>query len=898
MEESELIQERKKKAIKFFKDNYNVVSYVVLAIVVWIAVKIRTSNLGGLKDITTGTWTLGPDLDPFLFLRWAKYIVENGSLMANDVMRYVPLGFDTSKELVLHSYLIAWFHKIAVIFGSESVTHSAVLYPAFMFALAMIAFFFMTRLIFSRSFDKKFASAVALIATFFLSVIPAILPRTIAGIPEKEASGLAFLFLSFYLYLASWNSEKNLNKYLLAGLAGLATAGMALVWGGYIYVTISITLATLIAFFLGKVDKKRTISYSLWILVFILVFLGMSNRTGLSNLVASTSVGPSIFLFFVLVVDQLVFGTKLKEKVADYGFFKIPRPVASFVMSLVIGVVLFSIFFGPSTIFSKIGDLKNQLVSPSSDRLGVTVAENRQPYFSEWESNFGPHVRGVALTFWLFFIGSVHLFYLAVLKIGKSRVKFTIAYVAVLVSLVFSRYSSAGTLNGTNFASLVFYALGPLILLFVLGHHLWNCKSEESKEKLREIDFNLVFLLAFFVISLLSARSAVRLIMMLVPSASIIVAYIAVVLPVHSLRIKDSLRRNVFVVISAIVVIAVLFAGYAFYQGISAGAPNNVPSSYTQQWQKAMSWVRENTSEDAVFGHWWDYGYWVQTIGERATVLDGGNARPYWNHLMGRYALTGPNERDALDFLYAHNTTHFLIDSTDIGKYSAFSSIGSDASYDRASYIPSFLRDNSQTQEKKNSTVFVYSGGAGLDGDIVYEENGSRIFLPSGKAGLGAILVEMGPGNKIISNPRGIFVYEGRQYNIPFRYAYDDELKDFGFGLNASIFLMPKADQNSGGGVTIEQQGALLYLSERVAHSQLAKLYLYKQEPEGFVLAHSEDDFVVASMKSQGVPVSNDLVYFGGVRGPIRIWEIDYPSDIEYKQEFVDTYYPEELIRT
>src|SRR3990172_10160255 len=106
-----------------------------------------------------------------------------------------------------------------------------------------------------------------------------------------------------------------------------------------------------------------------------------------------------------------------------------------------------------------------------------------------------------------------------------------------------------------------------------------------------------------------------------------------------------------------------------------------------------MTWVRENTERNTVFGHWWDYGYWVQSIGERATVLDGGNAISYWNHMMGRYALTGTNETEALEFLYAHNTTHFLIDSTDIGKYPAFSSIGSDENYDRRSWISPFLKD-------------------------------------------------------------------------------------------------------------------------------------------------------------------------------------------------------------
>src|SRR3989344_7632310 len=155
--DEELIKERKEKVVKFLKTNYNWVAYIALAMIIWISVRIRTRNLPGLRDISTGTWTLGPDLDPFLFLRWMKYIVENGSLFAVDTMRYVPLGFQTKKELLLHPYMMAWFHKyIASVFlGTESVTHSAVLYPVFFFAITVIAFFLFVRKIFVDSMGER-----------------------------------------------------------------------------------------------------------------------------------------------------------------------------------------------------------------------------------------------------------------------------------------------------------------------------------------------------------------------------------------------------------------------------------------------------------------------------------------------------------------------------------------------------------------------------------------------------------------------------------------------------------------------------------------------------------------------------------------------------------------------
>src|SRR3989338_6152904 len=246
-------------------------------------------------------------------------------------------------------------------------------------------------------------------------------------------------------------------------------------------------------------------------------------------------------------------------------------------------------------------------------------------------------------------------------------------------------------------------------------------------------------------------------------------------------------------------------------------------------------------------------------MGNRATVLDGGNAIGYWNHLMGRYALAGDNGATALEFLYTHNTTHFLIDSTDIGKYSAFSSIGSAETYDRASYIPSFVLNDQQMQETKNSTISLYQGGAGLDEDIVYVNNGTRIFLPSGKAGLGGILVEKDKSGDIVSQPIGIFVYQNQRYEIPFRYAFDKKFMDFGSGIESGVFLIPSLTSGANG-QQLSKDGALLYLSNRTVRTQFARLYLYNTDDPYFKLVHNEDDFVVAQLKGRNLS-NADFIY-------------------------------------
>ena len=162
----ETIEKRKEKIISYLKQKKDWIVYLILALIVFIGFYIRTRNIPLLKDVTTGDWTLAPDLDPYLFLRWAKYIVEHGRLMAHDAMRYVPIGYDTAGEMKLLSYMIAWFYDIFHFFNeSVSVTYAAIWFPAVMFALTTIAFFLFARKVFYNE-KKDIRNIIALIATF------------------------------------------------------------------------------------------------------------------------------------------------------------------------------------------------------------------------------------------------------------------------------------------------------------------------------------------------------------------------------------------------------------------------------------------------------------------------------------------------------------------------------------------------------------------------------------------------------------------------------------------------------------------------------------------------------------------------------------------------------------
>ncbi len=895
MDESVIAEERKRKISEFLRRRYEWIVYILLALIVYISVKIRTLNLYGLKDVTTGTWTLGPDLDPFLFLRWSKYIVEHGRLFVTDIMRSSPLGLGTNEEYLLHPYLMAWFHKVAAIFGSESVTYSAIIYPVFMFALTLIAFFLFSREALVKFIGTKRANLAALTASLFLAIMPIFIPRTIAGIPEKESVAFLFMFLSFYFFLKSWNADKSMKRYSFAAIAGLTTAAMANVWGGYLFIFLTIPSSFLIAFLIGKVEKKEISIYAIWLAVSFIIMNLASDRFTYLSLAKSLYTATAIFVLITCCFYLIMYRTnKARDYLSNNKILSRFSPqIVSFVTSSIVVLLLAVILFGPSYISAQVNNITDNLIKPANTRLIQTVAENKQPFFTEWSSSFGPRLGNVDLLIWLAIISSAIMVFSLFNNLNKKeKGALTFGYVFLILAILLSRYSGNGNLNGESIISKSFYFGGFILFIAIAGYVYTKQYKKDNLAILKEINLGAIFLLVFLFFSLIAARSAIRLVMVLAPPLAVMTGYLVAS---RDYGLKD--KKSIKFVLSIILLILVIYSAFSLYERAKSDARNSVPSEYHQQWQLAMSWVRGNTLENAVFAHWWDYGYWIQSIGERATVLDGGNNIAYWNHMMGRYVLTGEEEKETLGFLYAHRVSHLLIDSTDIGKYSAYSFIGSDATLDRSSYIPTFLKNNEATQQTKNNTRFVYQGGFWLDEDLIYEINGTRIFLPAQKAAIGAIIVEFDSTNKIAKQPEAIAVYGENQYLLPMRYGFDGSFRDFGSGIESGFIIVPYGTQSSAGNANLDMYGALLYLSPRTVKTNLAKYYLYGEESESIKLAHKEDDFVISQLKSQNPSFDKDFIYFYGLKGPIKIWEIDYPEDIEIDEKYLETDYPEELRR-
>jgi asparagine N-glycosylation enzyme membrane subunit Stt3 len=905
------IEKRKKKVINFFKQKTNWIFYAILTVILAVSVYIRTlpmkinpsTGKPGLWDITTNNWTLGPDLDPFLFLRWAKYIAEHGKLFILDTMRSVPLAnicsgatctsVDTSFEMKLLPEMISWlYHVLAVFYKDVTVTYAAIIFPVIMAVLTAIAFFIFVKKVFYKE-SRKIANIIALISTAFFVLIPSLLPRTIAGIPEKESAGFFFLFLALYFLLEAFTSEKLKISLIFGALTGITTGVMNLVWGGGEFLFIIIAAAVFIGFLLGKLDKNKLFAYCLWIAGFVVLLVPFSLRYTLKDLFESTGTAICFIVLFILLIDFFVFNKKIFKLDEKLKKIKLPTPVISVLLGTILLIVLASVLLGFSFVINIAKDIISNTVHPiGQGRFSVTVAENAQPYFiNDWINSFGPVVFNIPLYFWLFFIGSVFLFNYTIKSFHKKeKIILTGSYILFLVCLIFSKYSSSSILNGDSGLSLFVYFGGTLSFIGSFIYVYFKNYKENKNSIFSELNFSFVLYLIALTIAIIAARGAVRLTMVLGAVSPIAIGFLVVKTSQNYLKEKEDFKKFLAAILALLVITASIFTLYSYYNGDKSLAENYIPTIYQWQWQKAMEWVRNNTSQEAVFAHWWDYGYWVQSIGERATVLDGGNAIGYWNYFMGRNVLTSPSEQDALDFLYAHNTTHLLIDSTEIGKYGAFSSIGSNGNYDRYSWIPNIFLDESQTQEKNNETLYVYPIGTAIDEDVIIKQNTTEILLPKRKAAVLAATVSVDKLGNVIQ-PTVYFMYNNQQYTMPLRYVFNNGKEyDFQTGYDAGIFIFPLLN-NVNNQLSVVSNGAAFYLSPRTVHSQLVELYLMNKQSSYFKLAHTEENLFIENLKQQGLNVGS-FVYYQGFQAPIKIWEVSYPANMKVNQTYLETATP------
>ena len=869
--DEDVLTKRREGFIKYFKSQPYLLIYIALGLIAWFGYSIRTRNLGLLYDVTTGDY-IPVALDPFVFLRYVEDIVANGTLMAVDTLRYFPEGFSRLAEFKIVSYTVAYFYKFLNFFDpSVTVAYAHVIYPAVAFVFGLVAFFFLMRSIFNWK--------VALLGSGFLTVLPAYLYRTMAGFSDKEALAMIFMFVGLML-VAKFMYEKRFKwAAVYAALAGLDVAALWLIWGGAGFLILTIGVFFIGVVMLGRLTKKNLYLYSIFMAVFVFVYqVGFAERAG-SLIDIETSLITSHFsgmLFLALVLAWLHYLLFMKDVFKIKEKVKIPHTYASLAVLALLGFIAISIWVGPSYIWQQIGVVFTLLTSPQNfDRWTLTVAESHQPYFVDLVGQFG---WDFLILVWL---GCMFLFYETFKSLGEKKgIYLSVAFGVFFAAFAMSRYSSSSAIfNGASNLSTLVYIGSGFVFMAYFGYELYM-HHHKVKERLSKIDLGYMLILIFFFFTLMGARSAVRLLFTFAPATAMLGAVGGFLLLVYLWRLKQPIVKYASVVVVVLLMVMML---NGFSQSVLAQASGTGPS-YNNQWQIGMDWVRENTAEDSVFASWWDYGYWIQAGGDRATISDGGNARSGINYFVGRALLTGHSEREALELLAANQVTHVLMISDEIGKYGAYSSIGSDANYDRFGYIGTFGYDASQSTESRDGVNLVYTGGVALDEDLNYQGQ----FFPASSTGLYGFIVPtildesglitgidqplaaVASGDTFVQVPLRCVFYNGQEYRFG---SEEDEM------LEGCIQLVPRLQSG-----VFEEIGMVFYYSPRVYSSNFVHMYMFGEDYEYMDLVYSDEE---------SVPL---MYYEGMIIGPMKIWEVTgYPDDLEIPEEYYTGEIPEEV---
>src|SRR3989344_2255697 len=816
--DNDALEKRKQKVFAYLKKDKNWIIWGIFVFIAWFGFWIRTRNLSLLKDVTTGLY-IPADPDAFAIWRYAKYILENGQLMNIDYMRYYPWGFGNLVDFKFLSYLITYLYKFLHFFDSSiTIEYADVIYPAIAFVIGLLFFFLLVK--------KLFDYRVALLSTLLLTIIPPYLFRTMSGIGDKEALGMVFFFAALYFFVCGWKSNSTRENLLFGALAGLSTGLMGLVWGGFAFLVSIIGLFCLINFVFMKFSRRVFGTYLSWYILFYLTMI-IFRDYNLNNIIGGYFHAIATMVLIVGLFNLITLKIKLKNKIENK--FKISYRIFNLLITILIGTILSSIIIGPNFIFDQINQLLITLTTPfGNDRWQLTVAEAHQPYLMDLIGQVGWKF------FWIYIIGSIIIFYQLAKVLKKNvRISATIIYSLFVLGFMFNRYApNAKTLNGNSFFSQYIAYFGTLFLLiFAFGSYYFYLyyKDKETFKKILKLNKTYLFVLVWFFIMLVASRSAIRLYFIFSIIIVVFAAYSGIKLFDYSLKFKKDYQKIgtwilLFLLFVSPFSISTLAWGI-FDKGIiinhSQNALNQAKFSglgYNQQWQLAGKWVRENTPKESVFAHWWDYGYWIQTNFERATVTDGGNAKSSLNHFMGRNVLTGQSETEALEFLKAHNTTHLLIVSDEIGKYPAFSSIGADENWDRYSWLQTFNLDPSKRQETRDYNINVYLGVSPIDWDFTY--NGE--LFPKGKSFIVGFFIptKQVNGSNSIQNPMAVVINNGQQKQIPIEciFANGQEINFNQIGLKGCLMLIPSIN-----GENIDPFGSSIYISEKVRKTNFAQ---------------------------------------------------------------------------
>jgi len=580
------------------------------------------------------------EFDPYFQFRITDHIVQNGFLSyttwTNDPMSWWPWGRDVPHTsfpalgltaAAFYSILNALGVPMVPMFATDPLSANPVynfviIFPAIMAVLTCIVIYF-----FGKDIGGK---ETGLFAALFLAINASYIGRTSLGFFDDETIGILGILLVGFFFLRSIDAERPLKQsFIYAIAAGLSLGYLFGGWGAARYASGLVMLLVGIMLLLRRYSSRLLLSYSITFGIALFIAINVP------------FLGPK---FLVEITNMLAYGLLLL-----LGAFEVASHIRTVKMKTVFALAFLGLFAALFVVLSMRGliaplGIKYQTVLNPFQRLLFPIVESVQEHRpAAWGSIY--YDVGIGI----FFI-PVGFFFAAENPTNRN--------IFLILFGLTSIYFASSMVRLTLIMAPAFCLLWALALTKVLRPFITVMKETSTaiRRKTRfeahvGKEFSAAFLILIFLLLTFS---------LVLPS-------------------RESLERQQRGQGDALPRVF----DQAFSPTTIATASVPVKSSQPiNDFIDALTWIRNNQSVQVVVS-WWDYGYWITTIGNKPSLADNGTLNSTQIGRIGKMFMS--NETEALAIIQGWNKhaqelgktehiTHVLV-------FTVFDSNGNDLNY-------------------------------------------------------------------------------------------------------------------------------------------------------------------------------------------------------------------------
>jgi dolichyl-diphosphooligosaccharide---protein glycosyltransferase len=500
------------------------------------------------------------EFDPYFDYRATKYIIDNGFEAYLNWHDYQ--SWYPEGRFVPTTSQVA-LHLIAAtmykIFGfGTSLMDFVIMFPVVIGSLTTIVIFALVR--------NLSGTTAGMFASLLFAFMPAIIQRGNLGWFKSEPLGLFLALLSVYLFLSSIKS-KNIKRTILTAAGGGLILGLAnSSWGGIQYFSIPLG----IFFFLLPFLRKDSI-FLYGIITFTLLTLltaGAFPRPGISFVIGLPGIALIVGMVFAIV--GTIIRTKSSPTKANRNL------IAALGIFVLLTVSIFLIGAYQPSSFRYLVAI-NPFLS-SHNPLVESVAEHSTPTVIDYFTDYSILLIFAGFGVWVSF---------------SKRTDMTIF--ALIIGLT-------GLYVSATFARLMVYSSIAIVILASIGLYeltrsiLQSRIENQNKIKEREFRKNIKEGKILPEVKPLVKFSFVAMIIFLVSIP--LIDYNGLIYP-----------KNFNWISSADIPPSIVNGATGFRMQV-------------EDWVDAVDWIANNTPKDSVIASWWDYGYWITTLGNKTTLAD------------------------------------------------------------------------------------------------------------------------------------------------------------------------------------------------------------------------------------------------------------------------------------